>query len=301
MAQMPPNLPRTAVLFHYFDRDESYVANLICFLALAYRRDADFFIISCATQPPDLPDLPNLRLLPVPNVNHDFGGHGIALRALGLPADYDRVVFINASVRGPFGPRGMDWLVRLTAPLSDPGIVLAGTSINILNPDTHIGRLASTAFGHPGPFPHVQTTAYALRADTLRFLLDDGFYDTCDTPMGKFDIITRYEVGLSQGLLKRGGNIACLLDLYRGLDYRGMTRNFNWAAPCGDPLYPGRYFGRSVHPEDVMFLKTGRGLLTDRELASHSYTALATRAAPELANWPALHALRTRLVTRLRG
>lgn len=293
--------PRTAVLFHYFDRDDSYRANLICFLALAYRRGTDFFIVSCATQPPALPDLPNLRLLTVPNVNHDFGGHGIAIRQLGLPADYDRMIFVNSSVRGPFGPRGMDWLARLMASLTDPTILLAGSSINILNPTTPIGAMASAAFGQPGPFPHVQTTAFALRAETLRALLADGFFDGCDRPLDKFDVITRYEVGLSQHLLRRGGNIACLLDLYRGLDYRGLTRNFNWAAPCGDPLYPGRYFGRTVSPEDVMFVKTARRLLTDRELASHSYTALATRCAPEVAEWPALQDLRAQLLTQLRG
>ena len=300
MAGPAPDPSRIAVLFHYFDRDESYQANLLCFLALAYRRDADFFIVSCATRPPDLPDLPNLTLITVPNVNHDFGGHGIALRRLGLPDGYDRVVFINASVRGPFVPQGVDWLARLTAPLGDPDTALAGCSINILNPASPIGARVCAAFGHPGPFPHVQTTAYALRAETLRGLIDDGFYASCDTPMNKAQVIIRYEVGLSHRLLRQGRNIACLPDLYRGRDYRRVTQNFNWAAPDGDPAYPGRYFGRSLHPLEVMFIKTNRRLLTGRELASHSLTALATRTAPDLSRWPALRALRGRLAAILR-
>jgi hypothetical protein len=65
-------------------------------------------------------------------------------------------------------------------------------------------------------FPHVQSFLYALRTDTVPILLSSGAIYDCGLtqeelggdPEKRFQLINRYEVGMSTQLLKRGYKIA---------------------------------------------------------------------------------------------
>mmetsp|Transcript_29229 Transcript_29229/g.70503 ORF Transcript_29229/g.70503 Transcript_29229/m.70503 type:complete len:480 (+) Transcript_29229:277-1716(+) len=135
---------------------------------------------------------------------------------------YDNVVFINCGMVGPkLGPgsprhihssstmeenegRAMvpysHWSQLYTSGLTD-SIRLVGHSIN-----THFNTFS----------PHIQSFLYAMRTDTVPMLLSSGAIYDCgltqeqlgSNPEKRFDLIKRYEVGMSTQLLARGYKIA---------------------------------------------------------------------------------------------
>ena len=92
------------------------------------------------------------------------------------------------------------WSQLYTSRLTD-SVRLVGHSIN-----THFHTF----------FPHVQSFLYALRTDTVPILLSSGAIYDCGLtqeelggdPEKRFQLINRYEVGMSTQLLKRGYKIA---------------------------------------------------------------------------------------------
>ncbi len=92
------------------------------------------------------------------------------------------------------------WSQLYTSRLTD-SVRLVGHSIN-----THFHTF----------FPHVQSFLYALHTDTVPILLSSGAIYDCGlsqaelggNPEKRFELINRYEVGMSTDLLKRGYKIA---------------------------------------------------------------------------------------------
>jgi hypothetical protein len=179
-------LSRSLVVYHYFERDAVYIRNLAHFLVFGYSANTDFLIVIAGDCTVDLPRRENIRYLFTENRNNDFGGYCEAMRFLGDCAlDYDFVYFVNASVRGPFTPPHgcSDWqqpfLERLTGEVG-----LAGTTINILSPESPYSQGFQMRHGGCAPFSHVQTMAYAMPRATLAFLRESNFY-AVDTVLSK--------------------------------------------------------------------------------------------------------------------
>ena len=108
-----------------------------------------------------------------------------------------------------------------------------------------------------GAYSHVQTSVYCLASNTVEFLLNDGFYDMSKR-LSKSEVITYYEIGLSRRIIQNNWNISCLLNKYQGLDFRHNPADINPTSRKGDPLYNNAYFGKTVAPEEVIFVKTHR-------------------------------------------
>ena len=164
---------------------------------------------------------------------------------------------MNTSVRGPYlgCVPSNDWtqpFVELF--LENASTALVGTSINVLDgPHPHLLPGDRVKPVHP----HVQSMFFAVHQACLRLLLSKRAFrvQPADTMTS---IIGRIEIGMSHIVLANGWNIDCLLPGYRGLDYRSVKANPN---PSGtDPYWPGTYFGKRIHREDVVFFKTNRGL-----------------------------------------
>lgn len=281
---------KVAVFFHYFEGCDNYKDNFIYFLTVAYDPNLDFYIVIAGNSTLQLPDLPNIYTTHTANKNNDFGGYAEALSKLQLKQKYyDTYIFINSSVRGPFLPPFYEgsWAQLFTSRLKGD-THLVGSSINILLNSAPISATFSAKFSesqYPKPLSHVQTTAYALSHEAMEHLRSIGFYDEQET-LEKRDVICLYELLLSQEIKRNGWNMSCFLPPYDRIDYRLPHQNPNFTVANGDPCKRGAYFGRSVLPSEVVFIKSNRQLLTEAELASHTYIALTHSDSP-LTNWGA--------------
>jgi len=153
---------------------------------------------------------------------YDMESIRTVVTTMNVQALYDNLLFINCGLVGPkFGPGSpklipssptniqngkpkmvpySHWSQLYTSKLTD-SVRLVGHSIN-----THFHTF----------FPHVQSFLYALRTDTVPILLSSGAIYDCgltqeelgSNPEKRFELINRYEVGMSTQLLKRGYKIA---------------------------------------------------------------------------------------------
>lgn len=136
---------------------------------------------------------------------------------MNVQALYDSLLFVNCGLVGPkLGPGSprlipssassqrmvpySHWSQLYTSRLTD-SVRMVGHSIN-----THFHTF----------FPHVQSFLYAVRTDTVPILVSSGAIYDCGlsqaelggNPEKRFELINRYEVGMSTTLLKQGYKIA---------------------------------------------------------------------------------------------
>ena len=79
----------------------------------------------------------------------------------------------------------------------------------------------------------------------------------------------------------QGWKIRCLLPTYGDAD----GARLNLSARGGDPHQHRAFFSRTLSPLELIFIKTGRNMLSERELASHTYTALLAHRRARALPW----------------
>ena len=263
---------KSLIIYHYFEKDASYRDNFLHFLIFGISAAHDYVVVVSGECSVDLPQLSNVRYVITEAKKSDFGGYAKVISAGLDVAAYKAVVFINSSVRGPFVPpyQAQSWLEIFLAPLvGDVGMV--GVSICTLKEDFRHSIHYQERFGGQPPYSHVQTMAYALRPKVLDQLITDGFYQE-DRDSSKTLAIENYEIHLSQLVLAMGWNLRGLLPELNRIDYRLPHVNPNPSSTVGDPNEVLGYFGRSVHPYEVLFVKTNRYLYTDGYLDRLAYS-----------------------------
>jgi hypothetical protein len=292
------NSTRIAVFYHFFEVNETYRDNLIFFLSTAYYKEIDFYIIISGNCSISLPTRDNIMYIRTENKNYDFGGYIVGISQLESIQKYDIYIFINSSVRGPFLSNHFkeeNW-TKLFINLLSEEVKLVGSSINILSDRSIHAKRFKEIFTFPGPFSHIQTTAYALDRISLSYLLKIGFYDNSDK-LDKRDVICRYEIRMTQEITANGWNIKCFIPEYNGIDYRFAHSEINYCSRMGNILYEGAYFGRTAHPTELAFVKTNGRLMSEAYLASHTYTAL--RSNEDRLDWAETHRLEDRAFERI--
>jgi hypothetical protein len=258
------------VIYSYYEKNDEYIKNFQFFLNNALYDDIDYlFCINGRKCSIDIPKNNNIILLDRDNNDFDFGAYADALKTININT-YDYFFFINTSVRGPFLPPNERHSIRWTEPflqLLTGDVKLVGTSINILNAiDPEIQKSMSLELllekGYTPPFIHVQSQLFLLNKESLNFLISKQFFNqTNETNFNAF--VALREVLMSQLILKNGWNINCILPKYQGLDYRKIKNDINSNSVNSDPYYPNAYFGQSIRPYDVIFIKTNRNVSTD--------------------------------------
>ena len=277
---------KSVVFYHFFDLNDKYLENLIYFISTGWNNQSDFYIVDASNKnSPILPPLENLKLIKTKNLNLDYGGYCQAIEALGKKIDkYDELIFINSSVRGPFlKEKTLHWQSQFTSKINNE-TCLVGSSINILNPSSKDSIDYQNNYGSTPPFTHVQTTAYAISQNFFSELLRSNFYDN-KTFSKKSELIQFYEIGLSQRAFILGYNIDCLVPKYSGIDYRKIKNDFNPTSRDGDILRRKAYFGETIKPFDLLFIKTNRRLLNDYKLAWITYKNLSSVENPIIKEW----------------
>lgn len=253
-------MPQTLVTYHYYEKDSSYRDNLIHFLSFGYSKEADYIIIIAGDHTLDLPKANNISYIFTENLNNDFGGYCYVINNAIDIHQYEFFFFINSSVRGPFltirdKKPWTEYFIEQLEP--DTGII--GSTINILPANSFCATSYVQVYGEAINYSHVQTTSYLLPKKSLLHLLKEGFYDTSGIP-DKEEAIRDYELRLSQLIKNQGWNLKCLLPEYNKIDYRLPHEEINPTSDKGDACFKDSYFGRTVNPNEIIFIKTNRNI-----------------------------------------
>lgn len=239
--------PRTLVIYAYYENGDAAVrGNLEFFLKAGVSEASDssvgtvdtLIVLNGPCSLP-IPALPNLQVIHrEANVCFDIGAYKQGIEAIGETiAQYDYIIFINSSVRGPFIPvylrnSGYHWSRSLTSLLS-ADVKWVGSTINCA--------------GHP----HVQTPVVATDLTGLRVLEAAGIFGCpADFP----EAIRKWEIGSSAAIMQANYNIASLQSRYRGIDFRrGQHQG------CNGHMNPASFFsndGLDLDPFEVVFVKS---------------------------------------------
>lgn len=225
---------KTLITFVYFENDYSKI-NLDFFLKLGLTNSPEHhfnFVINSPICGEKIPTQDNISIIKGHNEGYDFGGYNQSLENVNLE-EFDRFIFINDTCRGPFLP---DYLpseawVNIVGSLITDEIKLVGATWNF------------NGLGH-GDSLHIQSYFFATDLQGISLLLDKSIFNTIGK--GKVDIIKQHEIGMSQLLFKFGLKIKPLqLSQYNGEEH-------------GDISYPELYYGDTLNPLEIMFVKTNR-------------------------------------------
>jgi len=186
--------------------------------------------------------------------------YGLAPRS----GTYTHLVLMNGSVRGPFLPSYVTstWIDMFQQFLQN-NVRLVGTTIHCLS------ALYDVRYGFSSL--HAQSMVLALDAVGVRALLP-----VLQCYPEYTEAINHGEIGISQSILKAGYGLTALQGSWRGVSIFEKDLNSSEVRRrCeavsdntgGDPNFPGVYIDGTVHPLEVIFIKTNRKL--DPEILMH--------------------------------
>ncbi|KAJ3161109.1 hypothetical protein HDU86_007730 [Geranomyces michiganensis] len=190
------------------------------------------------------PNRTNIFVWEKSNECYDLGSFhmGVTYMTTTHNRTYDKYVLLNASVRGPFLPshdRSSCWIDHFLSLLS-PEVKLVGTTWHC------------EIFQFP---PHMQTQILAMDAAGYEAAIPAL---QCQPTIE--DAIFRGEVPLT-GIVQREGYGVRSITTAFGADPDECTQ--------ADTNYKGKYYGMSLHPYEVIFIKTNRHI---DDLALDRYT-----------------------------
>jgi hypothetical protein len=179
--------------------------------------------------------------------------YGLAPRS----GTYTHVVFMNGSVRGPFLPSYVTstWIDMFQQFLNND-VRLVGTTINCMSDFYDVDRGFTSL--------HVQSMVLALDAVGVRSLLP-----VLQCYKEYTEAINYGEIGMSQSILRAGFGLSALQGSWREVAIFEKDLNSSEVKKrCGavtkntggDPNHPGAYLEGTVHPLEVIFIKTNRKL-----------------------------------------
>ena len=250
------------VFFHFFERNENYLKNLLHFLIFGVDENCDYAIAISGICSVNLPIIENVTYYYVENINGDFGGYYQVFKRVKNLFLYKYYFFVNCSVRGPFLPPSCDnkWWVIFEKNLSND-IGLVGTAINFLPTNNQQYKAYCGDYGGSSAV-HIQTTAYAMRYDVFSYLFDQEFYIQNEI-LDKENLISRYEIHLTQKVIEGGWGVKCILQEFNAVfKSNNCEKSINKTSRNGDMQFRSAYFGRTMHPYEIIFVQTDRDLFT---------------------------------------
>ncbi len=181
----------------------------------------------------------NIKVIRKKNIGFDFGAWGHYIHSIPYN-NYDYFIFINTSVRGPFIPRWCskkmyNWVDLMISNLDDK-IKLVGSTINY-------------AFN-----PHVQSMAWATDKIGLKLLIDNQILVPNLELTNIRLVIINHEVKMSKVILDSG------YDIYGFQLSEEVNQNQHYSniKIHDDIHYENKYYGLTINPFEVMFVKTNR-------------------------------------------
>ena len=197
---MKKNLAVLYVFHIYNDRVKHFFEH-----CMFYDENIDWYIIS--NDKSNVFSAPNYsNTIFRDNIGYDFGGWSDALIKYGLYHKYEKFIFANSSIIGPFIPLycKMKWTDIYLQGLKD-NIKIFGSTINT----TQI----------PDKNAHVQSYIFAMDYTTVEFLIKSDIFSITNYAPTFDDAIYQKEVLMSRKIIENGGNIGCLVKYYDGIDF----------------------------------------------------------------------------------
>ena len=193
-------------VFHQYNKRVQHFLDNAVFQA----NDVEFVVV--ANDPGAGIAVPDyVTLLKRDNVGFDFGAWSHAIFDNERYSKYDNFIFVNSSVMGPYMPTGSTkrWTDLYIDGLTED-IKLVGSTINtIYSPRTK---------------SHVQSYIFSMNQETLRFLMSHGIFSIVDHTQTMGETIVGREIMMSRLVIANGWNIGCLMNLYKGVDFRFTNR-----------------------------------------------------------------------------
>ena len=234
--------------------------NFIYFCQNAYINDPRYDFIFVVNSPSIklqfYPHMPNLRVFIRENIGFDFGAWSHVLYSKSgdnyLYNLYDYFIFANSTVKGPFFPM---YYNPTTCPLW-PELFISKLNDNV----KLVGLTINDYVTGDNPGYHVQSMFFVTDRAGINIAINNRIF--CENPnnmkMSKLDVIIKKEVGLSQLILRRGYNIACMLTAYKNVDFRKPLDADLQKIMCR--WTNNSYFGTNIHPYETIFIKTNTGV-----------------------------------------
>lgn len=192
--------------------------------------------------------LQNVRILHRENSGFDFGAYSFALASTNI-SDYRYFIFINGGVRGPIlaGYRDISSWHHVFTEILQENTKLVGPTISC---ERQI---------------HVQTHMFALEKSGLDAAIEANIFVTDGRSID--DLIAHSEIGLTELIMNKGYDIACLLIQYKSYDWRKLFQDQSKGQnvcnegrnPNIENMYGGLYEGKRSNPSalEVVFFKRG--------------------------------------------
>jgi hypothetical protein len=146
------------------------------------------------------------------NNGYDFGGWSDGLLKDDFYKKYEKFIFVNSTVLGPFVPyyyKGK-WTDIYTNNLTDD-VRIFGSSIN-----SCIQKFNKILF-------HVQSYIFAMNKETVEFLIDNGIFSNTIYINNYDEVVLKKEIDMSQLVLKNNWNIGSLMPYYKNVDFRNPS------------------------------------------------------------------------------
>jgi hypothetical protein len=191
-------------VFHIYNERVKYFINNCIF----YDENIDFVIISNnKTNREFMVDVPSyVKILYRDNIGYDFGGWSEALLSNNLYQSYDKFIFVNSSVSGPFIPADYSgkWTDMYINGLRN-NIKLFGSTINTLR--------------DPVNYSHIQSYIFSMDKSTLEYLIKCEIFSITSYAETFYDAVTNKEILMSRKIIENGWNIGSLCTYYADVDF----------------------------------------------------------------------------------
>lgn len=173
------------------------------------------------------------------NKGRDFGGWSEGLLRNNLYKKYDKFIFANSTMIGPFIKEKKLWTDSFINGLSG-NIKLFGSTIN-------------NAY-----FSHVQTYIFSMDKEALEYLIEKGKFTITNYPSTAREA-QENEIFMSKDITDNGWNIGCLLKCYQGIDFtfKNIKKEELANRLYGDIMFP-QYRNVLWNEYDLIFIKGNR-------------------------------------------
>jgi lipopolysaccharide biosynthesis protein len=176
------------------------------------------------------------------NIGFDFGGWSDALLTDDEYTKYDRFLFVNSSVIGPYLPgyyRGR-WTDIYLHGLQG-NVKLFGSTINTIEDPVHKA--------------HVQSYIFAMDRETLDYLIECEIFSKHNMALTFQNAVDNKEILMSRKIIERGWNIGSLLPCFKSVDF--TSSELSSVINLNDIMY-NRFRNVIWNEYDLVFIKGNR-------------------------------------------
>lgn len=243
-------------IYAYYEKDEKYKNNFKYFLENALVEEIDYYIVINGNYTVEIPKKDNIQIIERENIGFDFDAYSHAINNY-IKKEYAYYIFLNTSVKGPYCENKDKWYMYFLELFKNVDTKLVGTTINIYTDKEYQSYNLEEIYKRK-IFPHVQSMFFVMDNEYFNYLKKNNFFIELKLT-NIHQVIAYKEFGLSQLALNKNWNINCILEKFRDIDYRTITRNINENKfGISDPYYVDCYFGKTIKEEDVIFFKNNR-------------------------------------------